>query len=443
MAMRQLIVREHERIAISDGGGGEKYITTREFDLLVRLCEKNAINPFTPGYRSIKFAQFCGVIQVAGLSIEILPKVANNDGYDRLTLLQMLAMAGDFPVRGLHGHDMELQQVCLLPALARWFCDELFTQCHQGLVRSYVTQQEDLSVIRGRWLPALDIQRFPGRKDRLNCEFDELTPDNAHNRILKAALRRVKNLFPGHAKIRRDVDTLLAWFSDVADVEATRESLKHLPTNRLTARYRHALLMAEWFLTDRSPNISSGKSDALSLLFDMNALFQALLGRAIRRVLPPDLAIREEGPRYFLTRGHDGISRFQMKPDFCVLRGKTIVAVIDAKWKRLEPEDRSGKWGISQSDVYQLGSYSSAYDCPRVALLYPSHPGLEDIATRPSFNFLTHGDALAGPKLMVDWLPLEHGGGWTRWSVSIERSVLAALNRMDLLGQDQTPAVAN
>lgn len=56
--MRQLIVREHERIPVVASASSGKYITQQELDALLRVCEKHAVAPFIPGYRSIKFGNF-------------------------------------------------------------------------------------------------------------------------------------------------------------------------------------------------------------------------------------------------------------------------------------------------------------------------------------------------------------------------------------------------
>lgn len=428
--MRQLVVREHERVPVVADAHDGKYILQHELDALLRVCDKQAVAPFVAGYRSIKFAQYCGVIQTAGLTIEVLPKVADDDTYDRRTLLRMLALASDFPVRSLQNHKMDMQTETLLPALARWFCDEVFAQCHQGLICSYVTIEDDLPVIRGRWHPALDMQRFPGRKDRLNCEFDELTSNNRHNQVLKAALRRVKALFPGLAAIRRDVEMLLAWFCDVSDVTVTREDIRRLPSNRLVARYKSALMMAEWFISDRHLDLRSGQGESFSLLFDMNALFQAVLGRVMQKALPAGFTLREEGPRYFLTRGRDGAKRFQMKPDFCILHGKTVHAILDAKWKRLDPDETGGKWGVSQADVYQMNAYATAYRCQRLALIYPGHNGLAGKDPGPDFRFLTQGETEAGPKLFVDWIALETQDEWPNWKAGLHQRMACVFDRV-------------
>ncbi len=330
------------------------------------------------------------------------------------------------------GDKMDSQSHSLLAVLARWFCDEVYALCHRGLVRRYVTHQDDLPVVRGRWHPATDLQRFPGRRDRLHCEFDELTADNPHNRILKAALRKLKALFGGHAAIRRDSETLLIWFGEVADVGVTRNELLRLSTDRLVAHYKRALMMAEWFLCERATDFGSGRNEGFTLLFDMNALFQAVTEKLIRKALPSGFALREEGPRYFLTRAIDGSSRFQMRPDFCLLQGTRIHAIIDTKWKRLEPEDKDGKWGVSQSDVYQLNAYANAYACPHVVLLYPGHSGLGEDASRPCFSFLTQGQAESGAKLLVDWIPLGFNRERINWLASLQKEVTSVLARVNV-----------
>lgn len=439
--MRELVVREHERIPVRDSDASGKYITQYEFDALIRICDKHSVSPFVSEYRSIKFVQFCGVVQTAGLCIEVLPKIADNDTFDRSLLLQMLALAADFPVASLKNHLMGLQNHSLLSVMARWFCEEVFALCHQGLVRNYVVQHDDLPVIRGRWHPELDLQRFPGRKDRLNCEFDELTPDNPHNRILKAALRRVKGLFPGNAGIKRDTETLLAWFIEVADAKVTREDLRRLPSNRLVLRYRSALIMAEWFLTERAMDLSSGANESLSLLFDMNALFQAVLGSVMRKTLPSAFSLREEGPRIYLTRSYDGTPRFQMKPDFCILQGNDIYTIIDAKWKRLNPQDTKGKWGISQSDVYQLNAYATAYECPHIALVYPGHAELRDENIRPSYNFLIKGNSDTGQQLKIEWVFLDSDSGEHSLSRVLQNQVFTLFSKIGII-QDSAQLIS-
>ncbi len=432
--MRRLTVWEHERIAVVDHASAtERALTRAEADALAAITEGLDGPPITLGHRSVKFGSHCGVVQAGGVSVEVLPKVADDAAFDRGVLLRMLAVASDFPLARVDGQKVALQSHTLLLALIRWFCDELFGQFHQGLLREYVTQHEALGAIRGRWRPDIDATRHPGRRDKLHCEFDELTADNRYNQALKAALRVVRPLTLGSERLQTDVGLLIAWLADVADVRVTAERVRRLPGNRLVARYARALRLAEWFLASTAPDVRTGHSDGLALLFDMNALFQAFLAAALRRALPEGLHLREEGPRHHLTRDLEGQRRFQMKPDLCVLNGEQVVAIVDAKWKRLEPERADGRWGIQQADVYQLYAYASGYGCERVALWYPAGVTFPVDGDRLGFDYLLNGMVPTGSRLHIDWVDLGGAGGFGEgWMLSMVRQVRSALGRIGI-----------
>ena len=389
--------------------------------------------PVSAGYRHLQFANWCGVIQAGGVTVEVLPKIASSDSFDREFLLRMLGVAYEFPVNRLGDARLGARPYSVLHWLIRWYCDELFRQFHAGPLRSYVVQHAALPSIRGRWRPEIDATRSAGRKDQLNCEFDELTVNNRWNQALKAGLRAARRLSAGRQHLLRDVEMLLAWLVDVDDVRVTVADLRSLPSNRLVKRYGTSLQVAEWLIADESSNLQQGARQGFALLFEMNMLFQAFLGRLLIRALPEGYALRKEGPRYFLTRGTGGAGRFQMKPDFCILRGEEVVAIIDAKWKRLDPEADPSKLGVSQADVYQLHAYSNSYDCASVALWYPHHSGLGSEVSRPRYSFMRQGKTPLGTSLQIDWISIDGASGSEPWLREIVRDVASALARLEVV----------
>ena len=61
-----------------------------------------------------------------------------------------------------------------------------------------------------------------------------------------------------------------------------------------------------------------------------------------------------------------------MMPDITIRdKGGNILAIIDTKWKMLNPEEP--KYDISQSDIYQMFAYATQYQCQDIILLYPYH----------------------------------------------------------------------
>lgn len=61
-------------------------------------------------------------------------------------------------------------------------------QLKQGLYREYVTQHENLSVMRGKLDMPGTIRNRIQRKQKLACEFDELSENNLFNQILKTTM---------------------------------------------------------------------------------------------------------------------------------------------------------------------------------------------------------------------------------------------------------------
>lgn len=412
--------------------GDRGVLSEGEATAVLAACARIKPAPVIAGYKSLQFSNWCGVIQAGGVTVEVLPKIADSDDFDRGLLLRMLAIALEFPVSRIADASLGKQSHSLLHWLIRWFCDELFRQFHAGPLRAYVEQHDVLPSIRGRWRPDLDATRTVGRKDRLNCDFDDLTFDNPWNRALKAALRTTRRLALGRDQLLCDIETLHAWLSDVSDVHVTVEDLHALPKNRLVARYDAALRMAEWFIARESANLQHGASQGFALLFEMNMLFQAFIGRLLPKALPIGYQIRSERPRYFLTCNAEGTGQFQMKPDFCVIRDGQIVAIIDAKWKRIDPNSKYGKWGISQADVYQLHAYSNAYDCKRVSLWYPFQFSLTGHEVRPRHEFLRLGKTPTGSSLLVDWISVDSQATGPAWKATIVGELVGGLSRIGL-----------
>lgn len=61
-------------------------------------------------------------------------------------------------------------------------------QLKQGLYREYITQNETLSVMRGKLDMPGTIRNRTQHKQKLACEFDELSENNLFNQILKTAV---------------------------------------------------------------------------------------------------------------------------------------------------------------------------------------------------------------------------------------------------------------
>ncbi len=91
----------------------------------------------------------------------------------------------------------------------------------------------------------------------------------------------------------------------------------------------------------------------------MSRLFERLVASSVRRSLPPGLRLTEQSTRYSLCE-HRRAQFFQLKPDLLVEGGPHPI-VLDAKWKRIDGGLPSKRYGLDQSDFYQLFAYGHKY----------------------------------------------------------------------------------
>ena len=112
----------------------------------------------------------------------------------------------------------------------------------------------------------------------------------------------------------------------------------------------------------------------------MNELFEAFIGRSLKRALAPRTVHLQHRRRSALI-GANCEPIFALQPDVVIEDFGDRHIIHDTKWKRLTPRARGCKTtlGVAQSDIYQMLAYARAYNAKRLVLIYPWH---EDIGAK-------------------------------------------------------------
>jgi len=386
--MTHLAVSEWAKIPVSDASGPGDGFTRAQANALIQAARAHPLGGLdgtgilTDHYRHLRTGQMVGVLAADGCSLEILPKIDpaspdENQKTIRKRLIQMLDVALGLGIGSGGQSAMDAQGETLLDILIRVFADKLLAAVRRGLPRQYSTREEDLGTLRGR----LDVGRqytvLVARPNQLACRYDELSPDIALMRVMKACVHFVSR-FARANDTRRRVEELRYLLADIttaplsalpwADIRIDRSNKSWAELVNLAA----LLLGRDWQDTRHAPSGQHG----ISLLFPMNDLFEtyiaALAGRVARR---HGLVMEAQGGGLFCLREEDedrGRQLFQTRPDI-ILRDPAGRAklIIDTKWKRISSQLEDRKQGISQTDVYQMMAYGELYDCANLALLYP------------------------------------------------------------------------
>lgn len=331
------------------------------------------------GRTDLRARNIVGIVAAEGCALEILPKIDGLEGAGavRRRLVHMLAVALDLDVAAGRVTSLDTQREDLLEILIRLFAERLTDAVRRGMPRAYIPEEDDLPALRGRLDVFRQFTTLLSTPQKLACRYDALSADIALNQVMKAAI----GILAGHARreaTQRLLRELAFVYADVTPPPTGRLPFDRIVLDRSNARWRDLVELARLLLAGRYQATSYGPQQGFSLLFDMNALFEAYVARQLARALRADGlgVVPQGGRRYCLTDVETGRSGFQTRPDIIVRCGDAIVLIVDTKWKRLAPRFDDPTQGVAQADVYQMIAYSRLYACPRVALLYPHHLGL-------------------------------------------------------------------
>jgi 5-methylcytosine-specific restriction enzyme subunit McrC len=402
--MTHLTVREWARIPVYNGSGDvpPRQFSRQQANALLAAAQahplggKDGAGIVVDHHLHLTAQQLVGVLAAPGCSLEILPKIDDDDpehdGAIRLRLVRMLDVAYDLKLGAGEAATIATQNQTLLEVLIILFTDRLLAEARRGLPRTYVAQEDDLAALRGRLNTISQFTHNAARPDRLSCRFDTLMADTPLMRIMKAcviALRRSARL----AETVRRLDELRFLLADVSDITPRALPWMQVRIDRTNRRWETLYGLARLFLKRewQGTHHDASAEHGVTLLFPMNSLFEAYITALARRALRgSDQALIAQGGRLncLIEKGHNGRELFQTKPDILLKNGAGTAAVIDTKWKRIGLKPDDSKHGIGQADVYQMMAYARLYQCDNVMLLYPHHSKLQPKEMNTSFDML-------------------------------------------------------
>ena len=373
--------REYERIPVVEKltSPTERALSVADIDQLDALATRLKIPVIEHISRSrVRPAQHVGAVQLAGRTIEFLPKIERTGGEldlpaVRHNLLRMLLVAYDLEGATPGKAALEKNSDGWLDILMRLFSRALADQLRRGLIRRYREESDDLPTVRGRLQIEEQIRRNLIHRERSACEFDEFDEDHALNQLFRVAILRMLRV-ASNITTQQALRELLPAFEGVSDVTPTADWLDRVTLDRVSERFGLCLGMARLFLRGATTGLYAGDQNSFALLFDMNELFEKYVARTLRRQLRGsgfDVSIQDA--RFHLVRDpQNGQHLFKLRPDIVVRRDGVAYCVVDTKWKRLSPDER--KLGIAQGDLYQMLAYAEGYASAAVLLIYPWDP---------------------------------------------------------------------
>ena len=273
-------------------------------------------------------------------------------------LLNCLATLKDSPFRQSHIASLQSLNLPLLEVFIQMFLAELERLIHRGLKSDYREIAQNRAFLKGKLLFNEQIKHNLIHKERFFTQSDEYSLNSAPNRLIKRTLEFLHTLSLS-PKTRTKLDSLYFIFEEITPSSHIERDFAKCKSMRRFKEYELVLLWCAIFLRQKSFSAYSGSERAFALLFPMERLFESFVGHWLGRSIEHhEIKLQEQ--RYHFMQDFQKVDIFQLKPDV-IMRSESEILILDTKWKIPDSTNDEKRYGIAQSDVYQMWAYASKY----------------------------------------------------------------------------------
>ena len=343
---------------------------------------------------TLQVQNFVGVIETpTGTLLELLPKIAHIDNLKQLKqkMFEMIKIAQNIKHRKVDEAALKSFKGTLNEYIARGFLLELAHVLQRGIRQDYINIEDEQLYLRGKLNLKKHVGYSAGKSHIFPIQHDILGLNNAENRLLKSAVTFILHT-------SQDIDNkkkalLYAHLmQDVPLSQRIEHDFRQWRSGRLVEHYQGIKSWCRLVLQQKNPMAVAGLDRGYSLLFPMEKIFEHYIGYKLKTLLRLDCSLHiQSNQRYLLKKDNNQYCR--LKPDFLIKKNDQNILVLDAKWKRLDLNKK--QFGLSESDVYQMYSYSHIYTQYRshVILIYPKSENFSQAVEGLNFYPILEGSA--------------------------------------------------
>ena len=148
---------------------------------------------FTLDWKDLKTNQYCGILNFNDQDFYILPKIANRNDEKNLNIfIYMLMYAYDVKLLNENTSLSEnLKSNNILEVFVQMFANGLLQELKKGLYKEYLTKQDNLPVLKGKYLINENL-KYNFTKNKIYCEYDEFSENNSLNQLFLYTIKYIQ-----------------------------------------------------------------------------------------------------------------------------------------------------------------------------------------------------------------------------------------------------------
>jgi 5-methylcytosine-specific restriction enzyme subunit McrC len=315
-------------------------------DLIEIIKQTKSLYPyFENSFDGVKPKNYCGFLSIEKQNYFIIPKITDSNNEQNLDIfIYMLLYAYDIKISNEDLANISNTKFKIMEIFIRYFTNGLLSELKKGIYKTYITKEENLKVLKGKYLIEKNFSNF--YHQNIHCEFDEFSMDNQLNQFFLYAIKTFQK-YSSYSNLH-----LCEMMLD--EVTFNHIDINRLQINfdRLNTRFKKSFEIAFMILQRLSPLVNNSNDKGFVFLFDMAEVFEKFIGKMYQNI---DKTAKIQEERNF--------GNLKLIPDIV-----TSNMIIDTKYKIIK--DRVD---LATNDKYQMFTYGVNFGIKNTMLLYPKH----------------------------------------------------------------------
>lgn len=321
-----------------------------------------------------------GTLSLKEISIEVVPKFVLQrerlSAWNTSTLFLLESLAGKHVI-SLLADRQTWKGHSITDLIAHAFADAVERAAREQPIHVYRHFEESAPVLRGRMNISRQLSRIHQAPHVIECDVDQLDPNNMYNDVLKWAAFELARL-ARDKDLRQRLESLKLSLPGDPERAFAFKHLRLVPPPQFQI-WTDALELAHLLASGMALSTLGGRRSGYSLMFNMERAFERFVEVSLARSLVTagnqDAASRQEWSKYALPNFKGGRPLY-CRPDNIIRRHGNPVVIVDAKYKLLDEElwlpnvEQTGVAPLG-TDIYELLTGMIANRCKLGLLVYP------------------------------------------------------------------------
>lgn len=241
--------------------------------------------------------------------------------------------------------------------LIRILVDKLRTLISKGFYKEYKSENEEMSLLRGKILFSESVKSFSFNRGKMHCDYDELSTNILHNQIIKTTLNYLLKVKDLDSQFLEGIKQLYPYFSQVDVIKLNDAVFSKAKIFRSNHHYGFVLLICKYLYESLLLN----EEEAVTTFIDfwrepkkMARLFEDFVRNFYKKEL---LGFQVKRDRFYWDAEGEELSYLPIMETDISLENKDIKWIIDTKFYQNTLYENYGRRKLISTNLYQLFAY--------------------------------------------------------------------------------------